>query len=113
MWNSKVYQFTCLAQGLSCAHHVFTKLMKPIYSHLRTRGFLSTYYLDDSLLIGSNFFECFNNVKATEQILIDAGFIINYQKSVLIPTSEIEHLGFVINSITMTITLVIIITNYY
>ena len=66
---------------------------------------MSTYYLDDSLLIGSNFFDCFNNVKATEQILIDAGFIINYQKSVLMPTSEKEYLGFVINSITITITL--------
>ena len=34
LWNSRLYQFTCLAQVLSCAPRVFTKLMKHIYAQL-------------------------------------------------------------------------------
>lgn len=53
--------------------------MKPGFAFLRARGFLSTYYLDDSLLIGKDFHSCLRNIKATEQIHSEAGFIINYQ----------------------------------
>ena len=34
LWKGRLYQFTCLAQGLLCAPRVFTKLLKPVYSHL-------------------------------------------------------------------------------
>ena len=48
LWKGRLYQFTCLAQGLSCAPRVFTKLLKPVYSHLRLKGHVSSGYLDDS-----------------------------------------------------------------
>ena len=38
LWKGRLYQFTCLAQGLSCAPRVFTKLLKPVFSHLRLKG---------------------------------------------------------------------------
>lgn len=104
-WNNRLYQFTCLAQGLSCAPRMFTKIMKPLYAHLRSRGFLSTYYLDDSLLFGKTFSSCSKNIEATKQILENAGFVINCRKSFFVPSNEIEYLGFVINSSKMTVTL--------
>lgn len=47
-WNGKLFQFTCLPNGLSCAPRIFTKLLKPIFMNLRKQGFISAYYLDDS-----------------------------------------------------------------
>ena len=54
LWKGRLYQFTCLAQGLSCAPRVFTKLLKPVYSHLRLKGHVSSGYLDDSFLEGDS-----------------------------------------------------------
>ena len=40
IWQGNLYQFTCLAQGLSSAPRLFTKLMKPVFSFLRELGHL-------------------------------------------------------------------------
>jgi hypothetical protein len=37
LWRGKLYQFTCLAQGLASAPRIFTKLLKPMYSGLRQK----------------------------------------------------------------------------
>ena len=79
--------------------------MKPIFAKLRTDGYLSTFYLDDSLLIGNSQSECLQNIKATCDILRKAGFVINDKKSSFIPSQEITYLGFILNSKTMTISL--------
>ena len=100
-WNNRLNQFTCLAQGLSCAPRMLTKIMKPLYAHLRSRGFLSTY-LDDSLLFGRTFSSCLENVGHTNHILVQAGFVVNRRKSCFVPRQEIDYLGFIINSSTMT-----------
>ena len=34
-WNDQLYQFTCLAQGLSTCPRIFTKIMKCAFSELR------------------------------------------------------------------------------
>ena len=104
-WNNKLYQLTCLAQGLSCAPRLFTKVMKPIFARLRSEVFLSVFYLDDSLLIGKDRMECTQNVEHTAALLTNAGFIINVDKSSFSPSKEITFLGFCLNSETMTISL--------
>ena len=38
-------QFTCLAQGVSSAPRLFTKLLKPVFSHLRRKGHISMVIL--------------------------------------------------------------------
>ena len=37
------YQFTCLPNGLSCAPRALTKILKPVYSHLRSLGVIRTH----------------------------------------------------------------------
>ena len=39
MWKGVLYQFTCLAQGLSSAPRLFTKLMKPVFSYQGKRTY--------------------------------------------------------------------------
>lgn len=104
-WNGELYQFTCLAMGLTSAPRIFTKIMKCVFSSLRKLGFLNTGYIDDSLLQGDTFQECTENVKATVELMDDLGLTIHPEKSVVVPVQIIEYLGFVLNSITMTVSL--------
>ena len=62
-------------------------------------------YIDDSLLLGETFEICLNNIRATVALLRELGSTIHPEKSVLVPTQQIIFLGFVIDSVKMTITL--------
>lgn len=35
LWKDKLFQYTCLPNGISCAPRLFTKLLKPVYASLR------------------------------------------------------------------------------
>ncbi|CAG2245642.1 unnamed protein product [Mytilus edulis] len=104
-WNGTKYQFTCLPNGLASAPRIFTKLLKPIFSTLRKNGYLNVAYIDDSLLISDTYQHCCDNIKDTCNLLDQCGFTIHPIKSVLYPCQEVTFLGFVINSITMTVKL--------
>ena len=67
--NDKLYQFTCMPNGLSSAPRYFTKLLKPVLATLRSQGFASCSYLDDILLLGNTYQECHHNIQATLQLL--------------------------------------------
>lgn len=73
--------------------YIFTKVLRLIGNHLRSRGFSSVIYLDDILLIASSKQECVENVNATIELLQSLGFIINYNKSNLEPNQRAEFLG--------------------
>ena len=104
-WAGIPYQFEAMPNGYKDAMRVFTKLMKPVFSHLREQGYVSVIYVDDSLLYGNTFDECLENVKITLECLQELGFIVHSRKSVLLPTQIIEFLGFIINTRNMTLTL--------
>lgn len=105
IFNKQIYQFNCLPFGLNCAPLLFTKIMKPVLSMLRSKGWISVIYLDDFLLMGKTPLECRNNVSATISLLESLGFIINYNKSSIIPSRKCKYLGFVYNSEAMTVEL--------
>ena len=77
--------------------------MKPVYATLRSAGFISVAYIDDSLLISDIAEHCSKNVNETINLLSELGFTINYEKLVLIPAHSIKLLVFIIDSNTMTI----------
>ena len=62
-------------------------------------------HIDDSFLVGYDYTACNNNVKVTVDTFLKLGFVIHPEKSVFIPTQEIEFLGFLLNSVSMTIRL--------
>lgn len=72
---------------------------------LREKGFLSTIYLDDLLCISNDNSSCLKNVKTTRNILNKLGFTINEEKSSHTPSNRCKYLGFVINTIEMTLSL--------
>ena len=61
--------------------------------------------MDDSYFQGSSEIDCKTNIEQTIFLLRSLGFVIHHNKSVLRPTQQIEFLGFVLNSIDMTIAL--------
>ena len=99
------YNFVCRPNGYSEAMIVFTKVLKPLFSAPRKQGYFSVAYVDDSFLQGDNFDACLNDVKATLQLLQTLGFTIHLKKSSLVPSQHIELLGFIINSLNMTLEL--------
>ena len=105
MWREKLYQFTCLAQGLSSAPRLFTKLIKPIFSQLRGKGHISSGYIDDFFLLGHSIADCQFNIDDTMYCFHELGFLTHDDKSVTTPTQIILHLGFVLNSIDMTVSI--------
>ena len=46
---------------------------------------------------------CSENVRVTKHLLESVGFFINFAKSMLTPRQKMEHLGFVLDSQTMTV----------
>ena len=42
LWKGKLYELTCLPNGLSCAPRIFTKILKPPLSTLHKQGHIGT-----------------------------------------------------------------------
>ena len=105
MWKATPYQFEAMPNGYLDAMRIFAKLLKPVFHTLRKMGYVSIIYVDDTLLYGDTYEECLKNVLATLEILQDLGFVIHATKSVLIPTQRITFLGFIFDTLAMTITL--------
>ena len=104
-WRDKSYQYTCVPNGLESAPRILTKLLKSVFNVLRQKGYLSSSYIDDCYLQGASYGECYDNVQETVMLLRELGFPIHNEKSVLIPSQVLTFLGFVLNSITMTVQL--------
>ena len=82
------------------------RVFKPPFSILRSHGYLSVVFFDDSYLQGHTFSTCEDNVNATVDGFQSLGFTIHPERSVLVPAQEIEFLGFVLNSVEMKIKLI-------
>ena len=104
-WQGSYFQYTCLPNGLACAPRLFTKILKPVYSHIRSLGHICMGHIDDSLLLGYNYSACTKNIQDTVDTFVKLGFVIHPETSVLVPSQEMEFLSFLLNSVNMTIRL--------
>ena len=104
-WKGKLYEYTCLPNGLSACPRIFTMLLKPIYAKLIELGYVVFPYIDDSFIIADTKDECGEAVQAVCSEFQDAGFTIHEKKSVLVPSTKIKFLGFWIDSVRMEVSL--------
>lgn len=104
-FQGSTFEFQCLPFGLSIAPFIFTKLMKPVVSYLRNQGLLLVIYLDDLLCINNSFNSCLMSTATAVNFLEKLGFIINKEKSSLVPKQIQQFLGFEINSQNMCLML--------
>ena len=104
-WKGKCFQYTCLPFGLSSAPRIFTKLLKPVFATLRQAGCTIIGYIDDCLIVADSKEECLDSLQKTIDMLQTLGFIINFDKSELVPQRRLEFLGHIFNSEQMIIDL--------
>ena len=79
--------------------------MNRVFSDLRMLGYLNVIYIDDVLLLGNTRVECESNLRDTVKALDDLGFTIHPDKSVFCASQRVVFLGFLIDSVTMTVRL--------
>ena len=89
--------------GLTSAPWIFTKLFRPVLAYLRQQGVRCLMYLDDKLLLGNSPEEVKEHFNLCQKLITSLRFTINWKKTVQEPTQTIEFLGFIINSIKMTL----------
>jgi hypothetical protein len=103
LWNNNLYQFRCLVMGLSEAPRKFTKIIKVLLSELRKQGILIVAFIDDTLIVDDSAEHCQLATNIAVSDFDSKGITIHPAKSVLTPTQTIEYLGFLIDSVTMTV----------
>lgn len=104
-WKSQLWQFLGLPLGISCAPRIFTKLIAPIFAYIRKQGGQCFPYLDDSFIFGFSFEECELTTNRLKTLFIKLGFSVNEKKSELVPSQQLQFLGFLIDSTTMRVLL--------
>lgn len=105
MYDGLLYQFLGLPNGYTKGPRKFTKLLKPVLAALRKRGITLAAYLDDIIIIAKTYRHCMESLLILIEVLGDLGFVIHPEKSVFVPSRKIEFLGFIINSLDMTVRL--------
>ena len=104
-WNGLLYQYKAMPNGLACAPRYFTKILNPIFAHLRQQGHEVFQYLDDSFVVADSKQKCHDSLLALCTTLSDLGFVVHNDKSVLEPTKQLIFLGFQVDSQEMTVEL--------
>ncbi|KAJ8043910.1 TBC1 domain family member 10B [Holothuria leucospilota] len=94
--------FRALPFGLSTAPRVFTRVTKVVLAFLRRQGIHVFAYLDDWLLVGRSAQEMSDLTAYTVSLLENLGWIVNVEKSSLIPTQMITYLGAILDFRTGT-----------
>ena len=87
------YQCKVLMFGLKTGPFVWTKILAPILAMIHGWGIYISPYLDDLILKNSDKSALVEQLPVSLQTLINAGFIINLQKSELLPCQDLVYIG--------------------
>ena len=94
----------CLPMGYRDSPRVFTRLMKvPIHYLRQNLGVLCSYFLDDVITLSESYPQGCKDTAYTGNTLTFCGYHINFDKSATDPAQRRNHLGFLIDSTTMTL----------
>ena len=104
-WEDQFYEFTCLPNGLLCAPPPVHKSSENPLATLHKQGHISIAHPDDLLLQSQTYDHCVKNVIDTTFLLDKLDLVVHPEKSTFIPSQVLVILGFIINSLTMTIQL--------
>ena len=100
-WNKeggrKFYVFTVLPFGLASACYVFTKLLRPLVKRWRSLGLKVILYIDDGICSAKTADKAEENALMLTRDLDQSGFVLNREKSCLIPQKIGKWLGVLID----------------
>ena len=101
--SGALYDFVCFPNGLSSAPRIFTKLLKPVFSKLKSEGVLLISYIDDIILIADDPATLLQRIRKTTELLTSLAFTIHSENFALIPSQCAVFLGFLIDTVAMTV----------
>ena len=102
-WQGRTFQFRALPFGLSLAPWLFTRVVRELLLHLRSRGMRIRAYLDDWLILASSRALCESEVSTAMDITQALGFRPNLGKSELSPAQLFTFLGMSFSTVDMTV----------
>lgn len=79
--------------GLTTAPQVLTKLLVALVAHLHLQGVTLFPYLDDVLITAPLREQSLQHTHSTLLCLKEHGFVVNQNRSSLVPTQDLIHLG--------------------
>ena len=91
--HGRQYQWKVLVFGLSTSPRVFTKVMAPIVSYLRSHQVYVYPYLDDWLVRAASIQEVIRSRDLVLQVIQRVGLILNAKKSHLTPSQDLVFIG--------------------
>ena len=105
-WGGKIYEYHVLVFGLAPSPRVFTKMATAAVKFLKAVFLIwLAGYIDDFLIQADSAEKCRLHAEICILVFHCLGYEVNFKKSVLIPSTQIEHLGFIFDSMSMTISL--------
>ena len=96
-WNGKYFCFCSLPFGLSSAPCLFNKLVRVMVRYWRASGIKCMMFFDDGSAGASSREEAVSVANVLKTTLHKAGWVVNEEKSKLVPSSKPELLGFVLD----------------
>ena len=100
------YHYITMPQGYKDSPRLFCRLMAPILSHLRSLFIDILCYIDDTFLHSCSSYQLQQNLDFTRQFFQQCGLTVNVEKSSLVPSQQMEFLGFLLDSVAYTVTVV-------
>ena len=107
VFDGTLFEFTCLPFGLCTSSYIYSKILRPVITMLRSNGIRVTNYLDDFVIFGKSQNDCQQNLHHVTEHLTRLGFLINLEKSQIIPDVACKYLGVIINSTEMKLYLTV------
>ena len=104
-FKGTTYEFRCLPLGLSMAPRVFTRILLPIVTKLRSEGIRTVIYLDDLLLIHHQKDTLSEILLYVRRLLSSLGFLVKLEKCSPEPTHRLVFLGAVLDTTYMSVAL--------
>jgi len=93
--EKQILLFHCFSFGLASSPYLFSKCLRAMVKYWRQNCINIVLYLDDGFGMTHSIQEANTLSKFVEQSLIDAGFLINEEKSIFEPVQSLEWLGIV------------------
>ena len=101
-YEGRVYEYMVLPFGMSLSPRVFVKCTQAAIAPLRQRGVRIACYIDDWVTMSDSARQAELHTGWVVSHLISLGFNINYEKSVLVPTTSIDFIGMTLDSVSFT-----------
>ena len=102
-WLGIRYAYQCMPFGLTSAPRIFTKVLKTVLVFLRSRGLRITAWFDDMILMAESVPLLLEQLHFARLTLKSLGFLINEAKSVFVPSQSLLHLGYIWDSVSLSL----------